>query len=128
MMTKREQISLILVSSFGTLKESMGAQEFTDLVALSAQKIIELNKPKEQIIHVVGPNGIHRLIVDGETTPWCQPHEICRFDTIVATTDSFMNQLPQVGYVRPIEAIHFNTVSQQNTNLEILRFEHPVKS
>lgn len=124
-MTRKDMIRGILVSGFSQLKPVMGAQEFSDLVDEQVKSIIELNKPKEQIIHVIGPDGYHRLIVDGESTKWFPPHEICKSGNLIATTDNFANQLPQLCTIKAIESIHFNTRAQQNLSMEIHRFEKP---
>jgi len=122
-MTKRERINILLSTRLEPLKESLGHQNYLDLVAAATNDIVEYFKEKDgEVIHVIGPNGQHRLVVDGESTKWRDQNEICRNGKYVASTDFYFGQLPQVGEIREFEAEDFMTTSQQDLNMGEIRF------
>lgn len=95
MSTLRERIEEILIEQ-GIDSEKIGTVTGR-LVALGRGKDVT-------IVHQVGPNGYHRLIVNGEPTEWTPPTEIIRSGDFIASTDAFINQLPQVGKVFALKA------------------------
>lgn len=65
------------------------------------------------ITHQIGPNGRHRLIIGDKKSPWVEPTEIIRMGDLIASTDVYMNALPQVGKVFQIKAPDFKTEAVQ---------------
>ena len=122
-MTRRERVNGILTERLKTLEESLGHQNFVDLVAEATNDIVEYYKEKiSEVIHVIGPSGQHRLIVDGNSTPWKQSNEICRNGDYVAATDFYMGQLPQVCQIHEFDTEQFMTTSQQNLAMTDVRY------
>ena len=122
MKNRREKIREILDTEFSTLKESIGFEAFSDLLDKVTATVMDLSKPKAEIVHIIGPNGSHRLQVDGKSTEWKAPHEIARYGDFVAATDHYIGQLPQVGRLMEVDREHYRTESQQSMSLETVRF------
>jgi len=72
-----------------------------EVIGTITAKLMKIGKYTggKKIVHLVGPNGYHRLIVDDEKSAWAAPNEIVRSGDFIATTDAFMTLLPQVGRV-----------------------------
>ncbi len=69
-------------------------------VGTLAARLANVGRGKgQEIIHQIGPDGFHRLIVDGKKSLFVSPTEIIRIGDFIATTDAFINMLPQVGKV-----------------------------
>jgi hypothetical protein len=125
-MTRRERINGLLTERLKTLEESLGHQQFTDLVAEATNDVVEYFKEKiSEVIHVIGPSGQHRLIVDGKTTTWKAQNEICRNGDYVAATDFYFGQLPQVCQIKEFDAEQFMTTSQQHLAMIEIRYDKP---
>lgn len=103
-MTLRERIEEILVKE-GVPSEKIGTVA-AQVVALGRGKSLEIK-------HQIGPNGYHRLIINGDKSQWTPPTEIIRSGDFVATTDAFINQLPQVGKLFELKGPDFVTESVQ---------------
>ena len=84
-----------------------GADE--SLVRRVAEKLF----PKE-IVHQLGPHGLHRLCVGDKHSEWTSPLEISRCGRIVATTDSFSGILPQVSVIFPVSEVRTESVQSIN--------------
>jgi hypothetical protein len=125
-MTRRENVRSILIERFSTLRDAAGGNEaLNQLVENATTEIMDLTRPPEEIIHVIGPNGQHRLIVDGKTTDWKSQTELATLGDFVAATDFYMGQIPQVSKVRAVDPKHFNTTSQQNLHKTEIKFVRP---
>lgn len=89
-MTLREAVEGIL------MEETLTGEQVGRLTA----KIMAIGKGKDlDIKHQIGPNGFHRLIINGEMSEWRPPTDIIRLGDFIATTDAYIDLLPQVGKV-----------------------------
>lgn len=87
----------------------------SDKVGTIAGSIIRLGRKGEaQIVHTVGPNGFHKLKIDDEESKWTEPTEIIKLGDYIATTDAFINILPQLGKVYALRDKDFRTESVQS--------------
>jgi len=125
MMTRRENINQILMNRFETLKESVGYENFKALALEVTNEIMDLSRPKEEIIHCIGPNGQHRLIIDGKSTSWKQPSELARNGSYIAATDYYIGQVPQLALIKEIDTKEFMVHSQQNLAMTEIAFVKP---
>lgn len=122
---RRERIQHILHQFTNLRDPAIPHSDFVVTLEEALKAIMDLSKPAHEITHVIGPNGHHRLIVDGVSTEWKSQTEIVRHGDYVAATDFYMGQLPQVGRVTPLDSKSFMTTSQQNLNLTIIPFVKP---
>jgi len=82
--------------------------------AIIIGRIMGLTRPgTNDIVHQIGPNGFHRLVISGEKSPWSPQTDIIRVGDIVASTDAYINLLPQVGRVYAFKGKDFRTESVQ---------------
>jgi len=94
-MTLRERIETILIDN----------NVNPDKIGTIAGEIMALGKGKGlEIIHEIGPNGFHRLTLNEEKSEWTAPTDIIKLGDFIATTDAFINMLPQVGKVFPLKS------------------------
>jgi len=101
-MTLRERIEDIL------MREGVEPSK----VPIVATQLVSMGRGRD-VKHQIGPNGYHRLIVNGEKSQWTPPTEIIRIGDLIASTDVFINQLPQVGKVFQLKDPDFVTESVQ---------------
>lgn len=79
-----------------TLGDSVPPEKIGELTA----KVMQIGKIRGvEIIHQIGPNGFHRLVVDGVKTEWHDPSSLIRHGQFVAATDAFINLLPQLSKI-----------------------------
>ena len=103
-MTLREKVEEILISE--------GVE--SDKIGTVAARIVAMGRGNSvKIVHQVGPNGHHRLVINDDKSQWTPPTEIIRLGDFIATTDAFINQLPQVGKVFSLREKDFTTESVQ---------------
>jgi len=77
-------------------------------------KVIGLGRANgSEIIHRVGPGGHHQLVVDGAKSKWTAGTDIIRLNDYLATTDAYINTLPQVGRVYSLRDKDIRTESVQ---------------
>ena len=87
----------------------------SDKIGSITAQIIAIGRAKNvTIVHQVGPSGYHRLIINGEKTEWSPPTDILRSGDFIATTDAYINMLPQVGKVFALKEKDFTTESVQS--------------
>ena len=125
-MTRRDRIREIVAAKLRPFTEALGGHSlYESEVEKTVNAIMDLSAPAEEIIHVIGPNGNHRLIVDGESTEWKAQTELAAIGRYVAATDFYMGQLPQVSRITPIDAKQFMTTSQQDLRKSKIEFVRP---
>jgi hypothetical protein len=124
--TRRERIQHILHQFTNLRDPAIPHSEFVVTLEEALKAIMDLNKPAHEITHVIGPNGHHRLIIDGVSTEWRSQTEIVRHGDYIAATDFYMGQLPQLARITQLDPKSFMTTSQQNLNKTIIPFVKPV--
>lgn len=102
--TLREKLDAML-EDIGVTPEQKGA-----IIA----KVIGLSRPGGgEIVHQIGPNGFHRLIIGDQKSEWSPQTDIIRHGDFIAATDAYINLLPQVGRVYALRNKDFRTESVQ---------------
>jgi hypothetical protein len=124
--TRRERIQHILHQFTNLRDPAIPHSDFVVTLEEALKAIMDLSKPAQEITHVIGPNGHHRLIIDGVSTEWRSQTEIVRHGDYIAATDFYMGQLPQLARITQLDPKSFMTTSQQNLNKTIIPFVKPV--
>lgn len=103
-MTLRERIEGILID----------AQLEPEMIGTLTAQLLAIGRATDgPIIHRLGPNGFHQLEIDGKRSTWHAPTDLIRLGDYIASTDAYIDLVPQIGKIYQIKDKDIRTESVQ---------------